>query len=107
MQNGVNFSLSRGVLSAQLFGEIDHHSARIYREGIDSELYVVRPSTLVLDFSDIGFMDSSGIALIIGRHEICLSLGVAMRLVGLSDAQKKIVRLSGIERLKNVSIESK
>ena len=105
MQNGVKFSLCANVLSAHLFGEIDHHAAKIFRESIDTELLLRKPMVLVLDFSSVGFMDSSGIALIIGRHELCAAIGASMRLSGLSDIQKRIVRLSGIERLKNVSIE--
>jgi anti-anti-sigma regulatory factor len=49
-------------------------------------------------------MDSSGIGLIIGRSQVAEICGAGVRLVGLSPALMKLVRLSGIERIKNVYI---
>ena len=60
--------------------------------------------TLIFDFSDLSFMDSSGIGLILGRSEVCSELGCRVRLLGLSGSLMKIVRLSGIEKIKNLSI---
>ena len=107
MESGVSFFFDNGVLLAGISGEVDHHAARRLREDIDRELLVEKPSVLELDFSNVGFMDSSGIALIIGRYELCRTLGAAMHLVGVSDSLRKIFRISGIERLVGVVIESK
>ena len=104
MKNGVAFSEENEVLTAHLSGEIDHHAAKSIREGIDSRIFACKPNVLVLDFSGIKFMDSSGIALIIGRHELCVSLEIALRLSGLSETLKKLLRLSGVERLKNLTL---
>jgi chromosome partitioning protein len=50
----------------------------------------------------VGFMDSSGIAIILGRAEIAKELGATVELCGLSASLSKIVRLAGIERVKNL-----
>ena len=92
-------------LVTRLGGEIDHHKAAPIRECVDSELYLKRPKELVLDFSAVRFMDSSAIALIIGRAELAGSIGCHVRVTGLSHSQEKIVRLSGIERLKGITVE--
>ena len=55
---------SRGAVLVKLGCEIDHHSAKRIRERVDRELDLARPHELVLDFSGVGFMDSSGIGLI-------------------------------------------
>ena len=91
-------------LVAYLPSEIDHHGLKGVREAIDRELFEVRPRKLVLDFSAVRFMDSSGIGLIIGRTELCEHLNAAVRLVGLSGMQRKLVKLSGVEKIKNLSI---
>lgn len=104
MQNEVVFSLEGHRLTAALPGDIDHHLARPMRERIDRELELQRPELLVLDFSAVRFMDSSGIGLIIGRCEVAGGYGIRVRLKGLSDSLMRIVHLSGIEKIKNLSI---
>lgn len=63
----VTFVDAQEVLYAYLAGEIDHHTAQTLRRKIDAELAARAPEGLVLDFSAVGFMDSSGIGLILGR----------------------------------------
>ena len=105
MQNSVNFSEDGNILTATLCGEIDHHLAREQREAIDTMLFRKKPEILVLDFSDVRFMDSSGIGLIIGRADIADGLGCRIRLSGLSGTLKKLVKLSGVEKLKNLTVD--
>ena len=58
----------------------------------------------MLDFSSVSFMDSSAIGLILGRATLCEQLGCRVNLSGLSSSMMKLVRLSGIEKIKNLSI---
>ena len=102
----LKFFETANELCVHLCGEIDHHTARGIREQIDARLFQRRASVLELDFSGVCFMDSSAIALIIGRHEIASALGTSVRLSGLSDAHKKLLRISGIEKLKNLTVRS-
>ncbi len=99
-----DFSEESGTLTVFLFKEIDHHSAKGLREETDKALFKFKPDSLVLDFSEVRFMDSSGIAFIIGRSEIAKDLGISVRLTGLSKTLLRLVRLSGIEKIKNISI---
>lgn len=97
------FSEETGI-RARLFGEIDHHSAREIRHKVDTAVFGASPSTVTLDFSEVGFMDSSGIALIIGRAEICRSYGATLEITGLSGTMRRVVMLSGVQKIKNVRI---
>ena len=92
------------VLRAKMSGEIDHHVAKRIRDVIDKELFGQRPSGLVLDFSSVRFMDSSGIGLIIGRAEVCGELRISIRLTGLSPTLKKLINLSGVDRISNITV---
>ena len=47
------------ILTVKLKGEIDHNSAAKLRTAIDSQINALRPKLLELDFSKVGFMDSS------------------------------------------------
>lgn len=106
MSCDVVFIERRGSLVARIGKDIDHHTAGSIRREIDTRLFCARPEQLVLDFGSVGFMDSSGIALIIGRCEAAASLGTAVRLVGLSPSLMKLVGLAGLERIRNLSLSA-
>ena len=100
----IKFLEDGDTLVARLLPEIDHHSAKGMREAIDEMLFKLSPAVLVLDLADVKFMDSSGLGLIIGRSEILRELGGEIRLLGLSNMLRRIVKLSGIEKIKNITI---
>ena len=104
MQKDVIFSEVEDTLTARIQCDVDHHTARPMREMIDAMLFDRRPKTLVIDFSRVEFMDSSGLGLILGRVERAGSLGADVQLKGLSPALLKLIRLSGIERVQNLSV---
>lgn len=104
MTENVKFTERGKSLVASLLSELDHHTARAIREGIDAMLFRTRPDVLEMDFSRVGFMDSSGIGLIIGRAELCSELGAHLVVTGMSSGLLRLVRLSGVEKLKNVSL---
>ena len=58
------------MVTACLIGEIDHHGAGKLREEIDTMLERNHPDTLILDFREVTFMDSSGIGLVMGRYRL-------------------------------------
>ena len=57
-------------MTAFLSGEIDHHWAAVLREQMDEAIKATVPEKLILDFSGVTFMDSSGVGLILGRYRL-------------------------------------
>ena len=106
MSCDVVFVERQGNLIAGIGRDIDHHSAAGLREAIDSRVFYNRPKQLVLDFSSVGFMDSSGIALIIGRCEVAAAVGATVRIIGLSAQLMKLASLAGLERIRNLTIST-
>ncbi len=104
MKDDVIFSQKEGRLTAHIQCDIDHHTAKRMREKIDSELFEKRPEVLILDFSSVEFMDSSGLGLMLGRVEKANAIGATVALAGLSPALMKLVRLSGIEKVHGLSV---
>lgn len=92
----VQLGYKEGVLTARLTGEIDHHAARELREAIDASAQKLKPYMLRLDFSDVPFMDSSGIGLVLGRVRLCGFWRGHVVLCGLSQNLMKMVELAGI-----------
>lgn len=106
MQDEVKITRNAKNLVAALTCELDHHAARRVREQIDKEVFIARPELLVLDFSAVHFMDSSGIALIIGRVEVAKAVGATVRVTGLSPILRKLVRLSGLDKIRELTISA-
>lgn len=90
---------SDGVLEIKLVGEIDHHSAVSVRGDIDELVFETRAKKLVLDLSEISFMDSSGLGLIMGRYSLIKELGGTLILRSPTPAATKILSLAGMERV--------
>ena len=82
-----------------LSGELDHHAARDLRAQIDAAVERCKVKRLVLDFSEVGFMDSSGIGLIMGRYRLMTARGGQLTVAGAAERMKKVMRLAGLDKL--------
>lgn len=98
----VEISVNGEVTTAYLSGEIDHHSAAAIREKIDVAAERNMPSLLVLDFTGVNFMDSSGIGLVMGRYRNISRRGAKLHITGTSPQIYKVMKLSGIEKLATI-----
>jgi len=104
MNENLTLSFAADILHASLLCEVDHHKAKPLREAIDRAVFTHRPKVLELDFSAVRFMDSSAIALILGRSALGEDLGFAVVLSGLTPTAQKLLRLSGVEGRKNITV---
>lgn len=95
----VRIESSPSALTAVLSGELDHHTARVMREQIDAAVGQSSAKVLRLDFSGVGFMDSSGIGLVMGRYRLMQSRGGRLLVVGVSERLLRVMKLAGLERL--------
>ena len=98
----VKIEFSDEILLCKLNGEIDHHTTLPIRLDIDERIETCRPQTVILDFSNVTFMDSSGIGLVMGRYKILNELGGTLEVTGLSDNSYKVMRLAGLDRIANI-----
>ncbi len=99
MDNCIETNLVGTELTIKISGEIDHHSARPLRQKIDEALYYYRSKSVALDLSDVAFMDSSGLGLILGRFTLARELGGDLRVVNPNECVSKVLELAGTGRL--------
>ena len=92
----VEFDIEEGALIASLSGEIDHYAAADMRREIDSAMERSRLKDLVLDYSGVSFMDSSGIGLVMGRYQNVKRKNGTMVVVPGSRYVSRVLGLSGI-----------
>ena len=91
--------LQDGLLTVELTGEIDHHCAKNYINAITAKIEAYTPQTCVLDFREVTFMDSSGIAVVINALRSMIRIQGKLILAGLSMQPMKVFRASGIDKL--------
>lgn len=87
------------TLTIYLSGEIDHCAAEMLREGMDKLIRKNRPDELILDFSEVSFMDSSGIGMLIGRYKTVDSFGGKTCARNLSLPIERLFRMAGLHRI--------
>ena len=91
--------LQDGKLTVALTGEIDHHCAKNYIQIIESKIEAYTPIICILDFSEVTFMDSSGIAVVINTLRNMTKLNGHLSLCGLHSQPMKVFRAAGIDKL--------
>ena len=91
--------LQDGQLTVALTGEIDHHCAKSYISAISAKIEVYSPNICVLDFQDVTFMDSSGIAVVINALRNMTRMEGSLQICGLSEQPRRVFRASGIDKL--------
>ncbi|HOP11291.1 MAG TPA: anti-sigma factor antagonist [Oscillospiraceae bacterium] len=91
--------ISLDKVTVYLSGEIDHHEAARLRPQIDDALLRKRPTETELDFSDVTFIDSSAIGLVMGRFRIVEAWSGKIAVSGLTARQKRVMKLAGLDRI--------
>ena len=91
--------LQDGKLTVALTGEIDHHCAKRYISSIEAKVEAYTPKVCILDFSDVSFMDSSGIAVVINALRNMTQIEGKLLLTGILPQPMRVFRASGIDKL--------
>ena len=105
MQEDVKIEMRKDTLECILACDLDHHHAKGLREKIDHALFLEKPRIVILDFSAVSFMDSSGIGLIMGRYARMKAVGGELVVQRPNERIRRIFEMAGIERI--VRIEEK
>lgn len=97
--DGLAITFENGELLVKIDCEIDHHTASYAREEIDGAFFSSMPKKVVLDLTDMRFMDSSGLGLIMGRYSRCVACKCDFALRGADERAQRILRMAGMDRI--------
>ena len=86
-------------LTIVLRGEIDHHSAKDIMRVVGNKIELYLPRVCVLDFREVTFMDSSGIAIVIHAIRRMRELRGVVRVENVPPQPMKVLKASGMERI--------
>ena len=91
--------LENGRLTVALTGEIDHHCAKHYIRAIAGKVEAYTPGVCILDFSEVTFIDSSGVAVVINALRNMRSIGGRVVLTGIGKQPMKVFCAAGIDKM--------
>ncbi len=87
-------------LIARFKGELDHHTSSVFRQTVDKELKKNdHVQNLILNMTNLTFMDSSGIGVILGRYKQIKARGGKVIICGLKTHNKKILEMGGLFKI--------
>lgn len=95
----ISMEVHDDTLIVRLEGELDHHTADMVRQRVESELDRGVTEHLVINMEQLSFMDSSGLGVILGRYKRVTAAGGRMSLCAVNDQLMKLFELSGMLKI--------
>lgn len=86
----------KDVLYVLLCGELDEHSATYTRITLDQIFDAPNFKKIVIDLSELQFMDSTGIGVLIGRYKKMKEKDIPIFITNPSAHAEKIFKMTGL-----------
>ena len=87
-----------GHTVVELRGELDVSTAADLRERLLAIFGEDRTSSIILDLSGLGFMDSTGISVLLAAEERAIQLGGALFLVAPQKAVARVLHVTSLDK---------
>ncbi len=92
-------TVKNSILYVLLKGELDEHSASYTHETLDKLFTNDKIKQVILDLSQLDFMDSTGIGVFFGRYKKLAGRGIPLFVANPSTQADKILKMSGIYQI--------
>ncbi len=89
-------NINNRTLYIRLSGELDEYTASYTRDKLDCAFDEGEYCKIVIDMSELTFMDSTGIGVLIGRYKRIKSENKQIYIANPNNQIEKIFRMSGI-----------
>lgn len=93
------YQVENRTLYIRLDGELDHHLAKKVRRQCEVILKSYPIRDIEFDFSKSGFMDSSGVGVILGRYKQVQPMGGTVSVSHMNEAVKRVAHMAGLNRI--------
>jgi stage II sporulation protein AA (anti-sigma F factor antagonist) len=98
----LDFKSDKDKLYVKIEGELDLLVAANFRTELDQKLDAAQARHLILDFSRVTFIDSSGLGVILGRYKRLAEIGGTVQIWGVNEQIGRILELSGLNRIMEI-----
>ncbi len=86
-------------MTVRLYGELDDHNAARIRSALEALIADPKVKELQLEMSNVTFMDSAGLGVVLGRYRSLAAKGGKLIVSGVSAPVDQIFRMSGVYAL--------
>ena len=96
----LELKIDQDTLLVSVHGDLDMVVAKEFKETVDE--YLLSHDWLkhlLVDLSDVGFIDSSGLGVIIGRYKVMKGRRGQMAICGANNSVYRVLEMSGIKKL--------
>lgn len=91
------------LIVVKISGEIDDHISKTLRNEIDSKILYSGAVNVAFDFSEVEFMDSSGIGVIIGRYKKVSALGGGLIIFGMNANVRRLLEMANLKSIATIT----
>ena len=91
-----------GIIVVDLSGELDHHAARECINYIENVIDMNLPKNLDINLARLGFMDSSGLAVVMGAYRRMKSISGRLRVTNAPRHAIRVLNASGLNKIVNI-----
>ena len=96
----VKYNVKNQVLYIYLLGELDECSSQSSKEAIDKIIDEAKNiRNVVFDFSNLSFMDSTGIGVLLGRYKKIKARGLGIFIKSPTISVEKVLEISGLYKV--------
>lgn len=93
----IEFKEENDILTVELIGELDHHSAINCKNRMEMKLSTNMKNEIIIDLNKLTFMDSSGISFIYSAYKIAEGFGHKITVLTENERFIKILTLSAMD----------
>ena len=98
----IKITENESEMTIEFMGEIDHHSAKKVLTQIDLYLQKKLPPKTIFDFSQVTFMDSSGIAIVLKGYKVTKEYDGIFHVINVPSQAFKVMKAAGLNRIINI-----
>ena len=92
----IKHKIYNNTMYVMLIGELDEYSASYARNNLDLIFSEKSFNQVIIDLSELEFMDSTGIGVLIGRYKKLKNLKVPIYICNPSSHVEKIFQMTGL-----------
>jgi len=84
------------TLYITLSGELDEMTANFVRNKLDEVMQTKGTKQIIIDLSELEFMDSTGVGVLIGRYKKMREVNIPIFICNPSNTAEKIFKMTGL-----------
>ncbi len=92
----VNAKIYLDTLRIEIDGELDEHTAIYARKALDEQLENTKCKQVIIDLSNLKFMDSTGIGVLMGRYKKMQARRIPIFIANPSAQADKIFKMTDL-----------